>query len=507
MVLRTFGVRAADPPKTPSADEPAPRRPSPRATGALDLARPEGDEVGTDAAETAPSGAPDGPPADQPTPPSTPRRRFYLPVAVKFAIAVTCTVGWVAASMWISRPWIDELDAVVGSFLAWTVVVLVAYLPGAIVAFLASSLLLDRQPSLPTRPSTADVTVIIAARNEEGAMTRTLESIARSDHLGVVSVILADNGSTDGTVAEAQEAAERLGLAFSVVHEPTPGKANALNTALRTVTTDLVVTVDADTLLHREALRRLITRLEVAPDDTDAVAGTVLVRNSRTNLLTRMQEWDYYLGIAAVKRMQGLYQATLVAQGAFSLYRTEALRAVGGWPDAIGEDIVLTWRLMEGGRRVYFEPTAVAFTDVPEKVPHFMRQRARWARGMLEGIRSVPPWRQRRPLTKAVAGVDLLIPFLDIGYVFVWLPGLVLFLLGTPLIVSAWTLAVLPITLLVYGGVRAYQARHVFGPLGLHVRRNRAGYLAFLLAYQVLCSTASLAGYAQHLVGARRRWK
>jgi len=39
------------------------------------------------------------------------------------------------------------------------------------------------------------------------------------------------------------------------------------------------------------------------------------------------------------------------------------------------------------------------------------------------------------------------------------------------------------------------------------VRRNRIGYVAFLLGYQVLCSTASLAGYAQHLVGAHRRWK
>ena len=66
----------------------------------------------------------------------------------------------------------------------------------------------------------------------------------------------------------------------------------------------------------------------------------MLVRISRANLLTRMQEWDYYLGIAAVKRLQGLFQSTLVAQGAFSIYRTERVRAIGGWPDAIGEDIV-----------------------------------------------------------------------------------------------------------------------------------------------------------------------
>lgn len=68
-----------------------------------------------------------------------------------------------------------------------------------------------------------------------------------------------------------------------------------------------------------------------------------------------------------------------------------------------------------------------------------------------------------------------------------------------------WTPAVLPVTLLVYGGLRTYQSRHVFGRLEL--RHNRLGYVAFLLGYQLLCSPASIAGYAQHLVGARRRWR
>ncbi len=56
-----------------------------------------------------------------------------------------------------------------------------------------------------------------------------------------------------------------------------------------------------------------------------------------------------------------------------------------------------------------------------------MRQRARWVRGMLEGIRAVPPWRQKRPLVGHLAGINLLIPVLDIGNAHIWLPGLVLF--------------------------------------------------------------------------------
>jgi biofilm PGA synthesis N-glycosyltransferase PgaC len=434
-------------------------------------------------------------------------RRLYVSVAAKFTLAMTFTIAWVSLSVWISAGWVRDLVPVTGAVLGWAIVILVAYLPGAIVAFLTASLVLDRQPPLPEVSPTTALTVIIAARNEERGIGETIAALSRTDYAGPVSIILADNGSTDRTCDAARQTAARLGVSLRIISELTPGKSNALNTALKQVETAYVVTVDADTLLHAEALRRLVSRLESAPSDTAAVAGTVLVRNSRTNLLTRVQEWDYYLGIAAVKRMQGLYQATLVAQGAFSLYLTEEVRRVGGWPDAIGEDIVVTWRLMEKGDRVLFEPTAVAFTDAPVLVKHFLRQRARWARGMLEGIATVPPWRQSRRLTGFVAGIDLLIPFLDVGYALIWLPGVVLFFLGSPLIVSAWTLSVLPVSLVVYGMLRGFQGRHVFGPMGLKVRRNRLGYVVFLLGYQVLCSTAALAGYAQHLAGAHRRWK
>lgn len=436
-----------------------------------------------------------------------PRAKRYVPVAAKFWISVAFAIVWVAGSVWLSLPWLHELSGYVSIWGAIAAVALVAYIPALLMSFMAMSLLLDRQPPLRVTHPTAGVTIVIAARNEQAGIADTIRHAAQTDYDGPVGFILADNGSTDATCEIAVRTAGELDLDLVVLHEPKPGKANALNLALRMVKTAYVVTVDADTLLHPQALRRLVSRLESAPPDTVAVAGAVMIRNSRQNLLTRMQEWDYFLGIAAVKRMQGLYQSTLVAQGAFSLYRTDELRRVGGWPDAIGEDIVVTWRLMQAGDRVLTEPTAIAFTDAPVELTHFLRQRARWARGMVEALRTVPPWRQRRVLARFVAGIDLLIPLLDIGYGLVWVPGLILAAFGVPVIVGAWTLAVLPITLLVYGGLRRYQARKVFLPLQLNVRRNRLGYVAFILLYQLLCSAASLTGYAQELAGTRRRWK
>jgi biofilm PGA synthesis N-glycosyltransferase PgaC len=434
--------------------------------------------------------------------------RRYMSVAAKFVVALVVAVVWEAFAVWVSLPWAADLTADIGPVAAWTAVTLVAYLPGLLVAFMIGSLLLDRQPMLTVSHPTTAVTIVVAARNEAAGIADTIRHVAGSDYDGPLTVVLADNGSTDDTTDIARRTATELGIELIVSEEPRPGKSHALNTALQFVTTSYVVTLDADTLLHGQALRRLVSRLESAPPDTVAVAGAVLVRNSRDNFLTRMQEWDYYLGIAAVKRMQGMYQSTLVAQGAFSIYRTEQIKRIGGWPDAIGEDIVATWRLMEGGDRIFSEPTAVAFTDVPSGVRHFVRQRARWARGMFEGIQAVPPWRQRRVLAKAMASVDLLIPFLDVGYALVWMPGLALLILfGNTMIVSAWTLLVLPITLVQYAGLRRYQSRKVFGPLGLRVRHNHVAYVGFLLGYQVLCSVAALIGYVQHFAGTRRRWK
>jgi len=450
--------------------------------------------------------APDLAPGDSPARPR-PTTKWYLPVAAKFSISVTFGLVWLAGSVWLSLPWLRDLRGYVGLFGAIVVIGLVAYIPALLMAFMAMSLLLDRQPALRVAQSDTGVTIVIAARNEEAGIAETVRSAVQHDYAGPVTFMLADNGSTDATCEIAERVATALGAELVVIHEPKPGKANALNHALRMVETPYVVTVDADTLLHRQALRRLVARLESAPADTVAVAGAVMIRNSRANLLTRMQEWDYFLGIAAVKRMQGLYQSTLVAQGAFSLYRTDELRRVGGWPDAIGEDIVVTWRLMETGDRVLTEPTAIAFTDAPTQVSHFMRQRARWARGMVEAIRTVPPWRQRRVLSRFISGIDLFIPLLDIGYGLIWVPVLVLAAFGFPIIVGTWTLAVLPITLLVYGGLRRYQRHRIFSPLQLKVRHNVLGYFAFILGYQLLCSAASLAGYAQEIAGARRRWK
>jgi biofilm PGA synthesis N-glycosyltransferase PgaC len=196
----------------------------------------------------------------------------------------------------------------------------------------------------------------------------------------------------------------------------------------------------------------------------------------------------------------------LVAQGAFSVYRTDAVRSVGGWPDMIGEDIVLTWAMLDRGGRTTYEPTAIAFTDVPTRLRGLVRQRRRWARGMIEGLRhhGARLLGSRRLYAHAV-GVNFVFPLLDLAFTLAFPAGLILAATGNFMIVGPMTLAVMPLNALIIG-LMYRKERRVFSALGLSVRQHRIGLLAYWLGYQLLLSPVSLSGYLTELVRRPRRW-
>lgn len=413
---------------------------------------------------------------------------------------------WAVISIVLSTSWVHDLGMIVTKPVAVFIIAGIGYIPGYINAFILMSLLMDRQPIFVTTSPDDAVTVIVACRNEEKSIEDTLQYIAHQDYEGLIRVIVVDNASTDKTFEAAQRAGKSLDINLCVFREEVPGKFNALNKALDYVTTEYVVTLDADTLLHKSAIRFIVSRMKSAPSDVCAVAGAVLVRNSRTSFIAKLQEWDYFLGIASIKRMQGLYQGTLVAQGAFSLYKTEALKQVGGWPDAIGEDIVLTWSFLRRKWRVFFEPLAVAFTDVPITLKHLARQRSRWARGMIEALKVVKPWQHPIGYVRYLTSVNLLMPYLDLIYTFVWIPGLILALFGYYWVVGPTTLFVLPLALMQNFVLYQYQS-FIFRSLGLKIRKNILGFIVYVFFYQMLMSPMAVWGYVQEFLFLKRVWK
>src|SRR5262245_37961096 len=226
---------------------------------------------------------------------------------LRFMAAVVLTIAYVGFAIWVSDPWRSDLREAIGPVMAWVIPVMLAYIPGLVIGFLCSTLILTRYRPPPLDPPPGEwpagewppITVVVAAFNEEAAIEATLEHIGASDYAGPVTVVLADNNSTDRTAELGEATAVRLGLDYRRSFEPLAGKHHALNTALEDVTTPIVVTVDADTLPSPQALKYLIARVTDRPQDQHvcACAGALIAENPNHNFLTRMQGWDYRLGI------------------------------------------------------------------------------------------------------------------------------------------------------------------------------------------------------------------
>jgi poly-beta-1,6-N-acetyl-D-glucosamine synthase len=428
---------------------------------------------------------------------------FYLGIRGKFSIALLASGAWFALTVLVALPWIAELSSLVGTALALLAVGGIALVPGFMNAFLIASLLLDRRPPR-TQPSRyPSVSVLIAAYNEESSIADTLRSIANQDYPGTFEVFVIDDGSRDRTAAIV-DACDHDWL--RLLRQPhNAGKSAALNRGLAEARFDLVVTLDADSFLYRDALRTLVERYMSDPPNTRAVAGTMLVRNSRKNWVTKAQEWDYFHGIAAIKRVQSLYQGTLVAQGAFSIYDRAALREIGGWVDCVGEDIVLTWAMLRKGWRVGHAEDACCFTNAPDTLHQFVRQRQRWARGMMEAFRQFPDILVKPRLSTLFVWWNLLFPWLDLAYTVFFIPGIVLALFGIYWIAGPLTLALLPMAL----GINYLMYRvgsQMFAMNGLRVRRNLSGFLTYAFVYSLILQPACVAGYFSEILGLRKSW-
>jgi len=425
------------------------------------------------------------------------KRKYYVPVRAKFFIATILSTVWLYISWLLAQNWLADLAQIIGYLPALLIIALIALLPGFLNTHIIASLLLDRPPTLRCDLQFPKISLLIAAYNEEENIAETLRGIKNQDYPAEIEIVIVDDGSTDNTV--------RLLRSYNmpnlkIVQAYHRGKGRALNEGLKQVTQPLVVCIDGSTFLHPQALRRVIARFLTDPEDTAAVAGCVLVKNSRSTFMTRLQEWDYFIGIASAKRQQSLYQGTLVAQGAFSAFRTKILKTHQGWPMATGEDIVLTWSLIKSGWRIGFEPSAIGFAIAPQTFRGFYRQRMRWARGMVEGFKRHGHlvWKGSR-LAAFFVAVDFFIPLVSLFNAFLFLPGIALVLFGHYYIFAPMTLLVAPSAFLIVL-IMLKKQKAVFRELGLKLRQNLLGFLIYLLIYQPLVSPICAIGYSQDLL-------
>lgn len=415
-------------------------------------------------------------------------------------------------SSYLEIPWWQELSGRFNPVIATIMVGGLAFFPGVMISMVLSGMLLDHAKHVNINvDELQDVTILIAAYNEGATIYDTIRSLAAQNYPKNLYIKMIDNNSKDNTKEEIYRAmCDFPDAKIEYMFESKQGKFAALNHGLETVTTKYVMTIDADTWLYKDAIVILTNHMiqENKTKQVGAVAGSVFVKNSRANLLTKMQEWEYFLSMSNIKRCQGLFQSTLVAQGAFSIYDTELVKSLGGWSDSIGEDIVLTWNILQRGYRTQYEERAVSFTNAPTSLKIFLRQRARWARGMIEGFRHFSFDKCKNTYAKFFIFCDYFLFVIDFSVALFYIPGMIAFIFFHDFMIAGPTVIYLfPFTLLMFALMYLVEYLHVFKPLGIKVRKHYLALVIYILSYSIILSPACIWGYLQEFFNTKRQWR
>ena len=423
-----------------------------------------------------------------------------------FLISIMTALLYFICTIGININWINDIACYLGYFLAFYLVIFIALVPGFNFVFMFISLLFNKKEKKSCINKEKDVTILIPVYNIKEEIMETLKSIKEQKYSGNIYINIIDDGSTDGTL----ELLKSIDLdpninVISIVHK---GKAEALNEGLYHVNTDYTITIDGDTILHPLAVRNIMNKLVTSDEKTVATAGCLFVKNAKRSFVVKLQEWDYTLGIFGVKLVQGSYDSTLVAQGAFSAYKTKFLKEINGWENCVGEDIVLTWRLLANGYKTNFAKKAIAYTEVPKNLKDLGSQRKRWARGMIEAFKMVNVFTSKKIDFKArfLMCLNLFFPFIDLALLIFVPLGLIFLILGNPLLIGLISLLVIPMGLLLCLIIEI-RRKNTLKEIDCKLeKRSIIAFIIYILLYAFILSIHCLTGYISELMNCKKKW-
>lgn len=271
------------------------------------------------------------------------------------------------------------------------------------------------------------ISVLVPAYNEETTIVATVESLLQLSY-GEFEVIVVNDGSKDATLSVLIEqfgllpypeayrvqipTQEIMGIYRSprhaklrVIDKRNGGKADSLNAGINASRYPLFCGVDADSILERDSLQKVVKPFLRHPDMV-ATGGTIRAANGcdvrggdlhridlPSNPWALFQVMEYLRAFLFGRLGWSSVNAMLIISGAFGLFRKQTVIDVGGYrTHTIGEDMELVVRIhhqmREQGQpyRIEFVPDPVCWTEVPEDRQTLRNQRIRWQRGLSESL-------------------------------------------------------------------------------------------------------------------------
>ncbi len=284
------------------------------------------------------------------------------------------------------------------------------------------------EDAMAASPLSLGVSVIVPAYNEAAVILTSVRSVLDlryPDH----EVIVVNDGSADdtmrllrdayGLVPDERDLPGRIpvrGALRGVWRSPDPavpllvvdkensGRSDSVNLGLDLASKELVVMVDADSILEPDALLSVSKPFADDPERVVATGGVVrIVNNSRVQsgrivdirmpkeLIARIQVVEYLRAFLLGRTAWSDLNALILISGAFGMFRRDVLIDLGGLDaDSIGEDFELVMRIQRWIRnghrdsRVEFVAEPVSWTEAPSTLRVLARQRRRWHRGLWE---------------------------------------------------------------------------------------------------------------------------
>jgi cellulose synthase/poly-beta-1,6-N-acetylglucosamine synthase-like glycosyltransferase len=277
-------------------------------------------------------------------------------------------------------------------------------------------------------PIVKPVSVIATAFNEEASIIESIRSLL-SLRYPVFEVIVVNDGSTDATLARLTEAFDlRLSKAvfrksvqtlpirgiyrsavqpkLIVVDKVNGKKADAMNAGLNVSRYPLFCATDADSILEKDILLKVVRPFLEDPERTIAVGAIIRLSNGcevkdgqvtgvgiPKNWIARFQILEYLRSFLGARMGMAMMRSTLIVSGAFGIFRKDVALACGGYRAAsITEDLDLVVRMQKHLHeqkkpfRIQFIPDPICWTQAPESLQDLARQRNRWHRGLIQTL-------------------------------------------------------------------------------------------------------------------------
>jgi poly-beta-1,6-N-acetyl-D-glucosamine synthase len=280
------------------------------------------------------------------------------------------------------------------------------------------------------------ISIIAPAFNESKSIIDNIRTLL-SLYYNNFEVIIVNDGSTDDTFSKVREAFELVKVNYffdyripcerirgvyksdnpsynrlTVIDKNNGGKADSLNAGINITRSELIVTIDSDSIIESDSILKLVKPfLEEKEKKVIGTGGVIRIINSCEierghireihlpgTILPRMQVLEYtrafLLGRMAWSHLDGL----MIISGAMGMFDRETVINAGGYSiDTVGEDmeLVLRMRRFKAEKKEKYEltyiPDPLCWTEVPSDLRSLRKQRTRWTRGLVESL-----WRHRR---------------------------------------------------------------------------------------------------------------